>query len=181
MQTVIFKFKKFYRDEEGIATVWAMFWLIICFALSGLAIDTANAWKVKQILQSTADVSSVSSAMEFYFTNPDDDLEERVKSVANAFATANMNESRYGDVLPDESIYLGHWDGNTFSPDLSSGAISPNAVLVITEQLDDFSLGTFFLRFIGILSFDVRASSVAAYIRPGCDGAAILSMGNVMI
>lgn len=181
MQTVIFKFKKFYRNEDGIATVWAMFWLIICFALSGLAIDTANAWKIKQFLQSTADVSSVSAAMEFYFTDPDNDLEERVKSVANAFAEANMHVARYGDVLPDESIYLGYWNGNTFSPDLSNGTNFPNAVRVITEQVDEFSLGTYFLRFVGILNFDVRASSVAAYFQAGCDEAAILSMGNVMI
>lgn len=192
MQSVISKVKSFHRNEDGIATVWAIFWMIICFALSGLAIDTANAWKVKQILQSTADVSSLSAGMEFYFVDSDPDhplielvkespLEKRVKIVANMYAEDNMHVARYGDVLPDESIFLGYWNGNTFTPDIAGDAIFPNAVHVITEQVDNHSLGTYFLRFISIFDFDIRASATVAFSLASCEGAAILSKGNVMI
>jgi len=181
MLSITSKIKIFYCNEDGIATVWAMFWLIICFALGGLAIDTANAWKIKQILQSTADSSSVSAAMEFYFPNPERDLEKRVKLVANTYADANMNQNRYGDVLPDESIFLGHWDGNTFTPDKSNDMIFPNAVRVITEQVGEHSLGTYFLRFISIFGFEIRTGSTTAVGKPICEGAAIFSEGNIMI
>ena len=56
------KLKSFSKDENGIVTVWAIFWMIICFALSGLAIDVTNAWKAHAILQSTADSAALAGA-----------------------------------------------------------------------------------------------------------------------
>ena len=100
-------FRDFSKDEDGIATVWSMFWLIICFALSGLAIDATNAWRVQQILQSTADSAALAGSIELQ-TVDNDAIEALVEFQANRFAALNMGTGRYGDVLINQDITVGY-------------------------------------------------------------------------
>ena len=130
--------KRFIRNEDGIATAWAIGWLILCFSIAGLSIDATNAWKVKQILQSTADIAAHAGGLELG-TVGNSEIEAAVIVAANQYATSNMNVARYGDVLVDNDIQTGTWDRATsvFTP-LPAGSISPpNAVRATTRQEED--------------------------------------------
>lgn len=181
------KLKSFSKDEDGIATVWAMFWLIICFSLSGLAIDVTNAWKVHAILQSTADSAALAGAIELQGkgkTNSEIDAE--VTKWAVDIAERNMHLSRYGDVLTPEDVILGYWDGTSFTPmDSTNDTLDPaNAVRAITRQTGagtTSSVGTFFLRFVGFDEFQVATSAVAKIFGAKCDYDGLIAAGGVKL
>ena len=100
---IVNKFHHFIQNEDGIATVWSVFWLILCFSISGLAIDTTNAWKVHQILQSTADTAAHAGALELG-TVENDLIVGAVRDAANQYASLNMHPHRVRDVLDDSDI-----------------------------------------------------------------------------
>ncbi len=182
------KLDNFVEDENGIATVWSMFWLILCFSISGLAIDVTNAWKVHAILQSTADVSALAGAYELS-TADNEDIEVLVEAEANEYASFNMLPTRYGDVLSDQDIIVGWWDKNdrTFTalvepidPDDARGPV--NAVRTVTRQTGangTSAVGTFFLRFVGFDRFSVVTAATAKMFTAKCDYDGIMSDGFV--
>ncbi len=174
--------KRFIRNEDGIATAWAIGWLILCFAIAGLSIDATNAWKVKQILQSTADVSAHAGGLELG-TVGNSEIEAAVIVAANQYATENMNVARYGDVLVDNDIQTGTWNRDThvFAP-LPAGSISPpNAVRVTTRQdgVNSSRVGTFFLRFIGFDAFSVSTSATVERFLSQCERDGLMARGVV--
>ena len=85
--------RRFGSNEDGIATVWSIFWLILCLAISGLAIDVTNAYKVHQILQTTADVSAHAGALELG-GGGNSTVVAAVKQAANQYAALNMRPDR---------------------------------------------------------------------------------------
>lgn len=185
---IIEKLESFSKDEDGIATVWAIFWLIICFALSGLAIDVTNAWKVHAILQSTADSSALAGSYELQ--NPgktDEFIAGEVKFQANKYATLNMHETRYGDVLDDSDIQLGYWDedASIFSKmEVDDPRGQANAVYVITRQSGTngtSGVGTFFLRFAGFREFTVATESIANIFTSQCAYDGLIAEGKVIL
>ena len=195
-KTIVGKLNSFSKNEDGIATVWAMFWLIICFALSGLAIDVTNAWKVHAILQSTADSSALAGAYELQKRGEENDsIADQVNEFANRYATFNMHETRYGDVLDDPDIKLGYWDHatRTFTsigswvsgtpiPEASYTDGPANAVYVITKQTGEngtSAVGTFFLRFVGFNKFTVATESIANMFLSVCAYDGLFSAGEL--
>lgn len=158
----------FRDDESGIATAWALSWIVLCFAIAGLSIDVTNAWKVKQVLQSTADVAAHAGAVELG-QHDNDSIEAAVEAEANAYAFENMNPGLYGDALIENDIIVGFWDHDTktFTPMVSGDVDIPNAVRAITRQDGTAgasnSIGTFFLRFVWKQNF--KASSLATVQR----------------
>lgn len=187
------KLKSFSDDEDGIATVWAMFWLIICFALSGLAIDVTNAWKVHAILQSTADSSALAGAYELDISEEDKDyIAVQVNGFANTYATLNMHVERYGDVLDDADIQLGYWDNVAHKFTLIGGTdeVIPeadyfdgpaNAVRAITRQnsTQNTGVGTFFLRFVGFNEFTVATNAIANIFLSRCEYDGLMAAGAI--
>lgn len=174
--------KRFIRNEDGIATAWAIGWLILCFSIAGLSIDATNAWKVKQILQSTADVAAHAGGLELG-TVGNSEIEAAVIVAANQYATSNMNVARYGDVLVDNDIQTGTWDRATsvFTP-LPAGSISPpNAVRATTRQdgVNSSKVGTFFLRFIGFDAFTVSTSATVERFISKCEKDGLMARGTV--
>ena len=180
-------FRDFSKDEDGIATVWSMFWLIICFALSGLAIDATNAWRVQQILQSTADSAALAGSIELQ-TVDNDAIEALVEFQANRFAALNMGTGRYGDVLINQDITVGYWDdvAHTYTPYDSENVthVAPvNAVQTITRQNEtqNHAVGTFFLRFVGFDQFAISTKATAKIFTAKCDFDGILAQGSVKL
>lgn len=178
------KLQSFSKDEDGIATVWAMFWLILCFALSGLAIDATNAWKVQQFLQSTADASALAGSIEL-LTVDNSSIEATVEVEANRFATLNMNTARFGDVLFDQDVIVGYWNegARTFTP-MAVGDTAPvDAVRTITRQNDvqNHAVGTFFLRFIGFEKFTIATAATAKIFTAKCHFDGIIAQGTVKL
>lgn len=182
MYTFIVTVTNFIRNEDGIATAWAIGWLILCFSIAGLSIDATNAWKVKQILQSTADAAAHSGGLELG-TVGNSEIEAAVIVAANEYATKNMNVGRYGDVLVDTDIHVGFWDReNKVFIELKSGDVDiPNAVSVTTRQdgVNSSRVGTFFLRFVGFDAFTVAAESVVESFVSICEKDGLKAMGKV--
>ena len=162
MHSLIRNTKRFIRNEDGIATAWAIGWLILCFSIAGLSIDATNAWKVKQILQTTADMASHAGGLELG-TVGNDSIKAAVTISANQYASNNMRPARYGDVLVDSDILVGYWDGeNKIFTEMVPGDVDiPNAVNVTTRQdgVNSSKVGTFFLRFVGFDAFTVATTS----------------------
>lgn len=182
MHTFLQQTKRFVQNEDGIATAWAVGWLIICFAIAGLSIDATNAWKVKQILQTTADMASHAGGLELG-TVGNAEIEAKVIVSANQYASANMRPARYGDVLVDTDILVGFWDGEnkTFTEMLPSDVEIPNAVNVTTRQdgVNSSKVGTFFLRFVGFDAFTVSAISTVERFVSQCERDGLIARGNV--
>lgn len=182
MHKLIRNTKRFISNEDGIATAWAIGWLILCFSIAGLSIDATNAWKVKQILQSTADVAAHSGGLELGKVG-NSEIEAAVIVAANDYATENMNVGRYGDVLVDTDIHVGFWDReNKVFIELQPGDVDiPNAVNVTTRQdgVNSSKVGTFFLRFVGFDAFTVAASSTVESFVSKCEQDGLISRGKV--
>ena len=182
MHTLIQKTKSFIRNEDGIATAWAIGWLILCFSIAGLSIDATNAWKVKQILQSTADMASHAGGLELG-TVGNDGIEAAVSVSANEYAALNMKPGRYGDVLVDADIAVGYWDpaAHVFT-ELAVGNIEPaRSVRVVTRQdgVNSSKVGTFFLRFIGFDAFTVSTLSIVESFVSICEKDGLKARGTV--
>jgi len=172
---------RFSKNEDGIATVWSLFWLVLCLAISGIAVDTTNAWKTQQILQSTADVAAHAGALELG-TVGNDSIIEVVREASNHYASLNVNSGRYGDILVDDDIQVGYWDNDakTFT-EMDAGSIqTPNAVRATTRRdgVASASVGTFFLRFVGFNEFTISTSAVVQRFVPQCEGDGIFANGE---
>lgn len=174
-----------FRDEDdGIATAWALSWLILCFAIAGLSIDITNAWKVKSVLQSTADVAAHAGALELA-KHGNLSIETEVEAIANIYATKNMNPGLYGDVLIENDIRVGFWDEatRTFSEMIAGEADTPNAVRVVTRQDGTAGasnrVGTFFLRMVWKKAFTVSALATVERFVSICEKDGIFANGEV--
>jgi Flp pilus assembly protein TadG len=182
MHTFTQQTKRFIRNDDGIATAWAIGWLILCFSIAGLSIDATNAWKVKQILQSTADVAAHAGGLELG-TVGNASIKEAVTISANQYASNNMRPARYGDVLVDTDILVGYWDGeNKIFTEMVSGDVDiPNAVSVTTRQdgVNSSKVGTFFLRFIGFDAFTVATTSTVESFVSQCEQDGLIARGSV--
>lgn len=182
MQKIVTNATKFIRNEDGIATAWAIGWLILCFSIAGLSIDATNAWKVKQILQSTADMAAHSGGLELGAVG-NESIEAAVIVAANDYASKNMNTRRYGDVLVDTDIHVGFWDReNEAFIRLKSGDDDiANAVRVTTRQdgVNSSRVGTFFLRFVGFDAFTVAATATVERFVSICEKDGLISRGSV--
>ena len=191
---LINRLEDFSENEDGIATVWAMFWLILCFSISGLAIDVTNAWKVHEMLQSTADSAALAGAYELQAHDTEDLIEANVKDLAVTYAELNMNTLRFGDVLLPEDVQLGYWYSATQSGDWYSDVprFSPmsvgdlrgpaNTVYVTTRQSGTAAttaVGTFFLRFVGFDRFTVATQSVASIFISRCAYDGLFAAGQL--
>ena len=182
MHTFILQTKRFIQNEDGIATAWAIGWLILCFAIAGLSIDASNAWKVKQILQSTADTASHAGGLELG-TVSNANIEAAVITSANQYASLNMRPGRYGDVLVDSDIDVGYWDASTetFTEMVVGDLNPPRAVRVVTRQdgVNSSKVGTFFLRFVGFDAFTVATVSIVESFVSICEKDGLKAYGNV--
>lgn len=150
----------FARDEDGAGTVFGLFLFMVIVILGGAALDGSNAWRNATHLSATADAAAHAGAVAL----ANGGAIANIRVAAEAAATANMPETRYGAVVGDaiENIELMHFD--TATRILSAGG-TPNAVVVDLGQTrgNTNAVRTFFLRLMGVDSWDVTGRSIAVY------------------
>lgn len=167
----------FRKDERGFALALGLIWIVILLAFGGVAIDTANAWRMRAMLQVTADASVHAGVMQLpppgYPATPEDVT--AIKAEAVRLARLHMDPSIYGDVVTVDNIQIGRWDSdnNVFIEDTQY----PNAVRVkaIMSRATGNPVLTTLLKFVGLDSWDVGATSMIQRFLPRCTSDGIIS------
>jgi hypothetical protein len=150
----------FASDEDGAGTVFGLFLFMVIVILGGAALDGSNAWRNATHLSASADAAAHAGAVALANGGAIGD----VRTMAEAAATANMPEVTYGAVVGDaiENIQLMHFDTDTRI--LTAGGTA-NAVVVDLGQTrgNTNAVRTYFLRLMGVDSWDVTGRSIAVY------------------
>lgn len=195
------------KDTEGASTAWSIFWMICFLVLAGLVIDTANAYKYRQVLTATADSASLAAIMNYreveyyglydqqnatYYTedgNAPPTGYARARSVATSIGERMMNTTGNGQVISEQDVELGNWDGSDFTAwdGASTPAFLINAARATayrssrrTDPNDANPLDTLLLgAFGGLPWWDVAAVSVAETFVPYCYTDGLLARGKV--
>ena len=156
-------FSPFLSREDGALTAFGLFLALCMICVGGLAIDVANAIKVRTHLQVAAD-----SAAHAALVAREQTTEADAKTIALSVAHASLPPDAFGDTIREEDIKFGRWDEANQTFIVSPG--SDEAVLVSTQRLQDRNnaLGTYFLKFVGLWSMDVVSNSVFETYYPTC-------------
>jgi hypothetical protein len=151
---------RFAHDEDGAGTVFGLFLFMVIVILGGVALDSSNAWRNSTHLNASADTASHAGAVALANGGDIDD----VRAMAQVAATTNMPAQRYGFVVGNaiDNIQLMHFDTDT--RELSSTG-TMNAVVVDLGQTatNANAVRTYFLRLMGVNSWDVTGRSIAVY------------------
>ncbi|WP_161862829.1 pilus assembly protein TadG-related protein [Algicella marina] len=171
--------------EDGVATIWSIFWMIVFAAVGGLALDVSNGHRIRSQLQGAADSAALAAAMEFAVSS---DV-ARARSAGMDMVAVNM-QSRYNPVQP-EDIQLGIWDGEEFHAEnpadaSDDGDINAAQVLAARTAANNNQFRTYLLRFAGFDSLSAAARSVAMIsqqeaIGNDCTGLEVRSMGRIQL
>jgi hypothetical protein len=152
---------KLVNDESGTLTTLSLVVLAASLLISGLAIDVANAWRHREILQLSADVAADAGIISLARGDDPDD----VRAAALAATTWNTPLEHYGRVVrdPDTDITLLHYDEATRTLSQDGPA---NAVRVVVQRSDKTRnpVPTFLLGLVGVRTFDIAAGSVSALL-----------------
>ena len=154
--------QRFIRREDGALTAFGLFLVIAMIIIGGLGIDVANAVMTRTHLQVAAD-----SAAHAAIVAREHRTEDQAKAIAVNVAEASLPDFRYGDTILPSDIEFGTWDPLT---GFTAVAGSDQAVRVSTQRLAarNNGMGTFFLRFVGLWTMDIRTSSVFETYYPTC-------------
>ena len=157
------RYNEFRTREDGAMTALGLFMSLSIIVIGGLAIDVANAMMARTQLQVAADAAAHAALYKREFETADDS-----KAFALALAEVNMPSGKYGSVMEADDIVFGVWDAaaQVFTPDSSS----TTAVMIDSSRIAsrNNSVGTYFLKFVGLGSWDVRTQSVFETYRPWC-------------
>ena len=155
--------RKFVKQQDGALTAFGLFLALSSIVIGGLAIDVANAMMARTQIQAAADAAAHAA---LYIREFEDSA--TAKQAALDVANVNMPAARFGSLLTANDIQFGYWDrdANAFQID----ADSKDGVYVDISRLASKgnSVGTYFLRFAGIGSWDVRRGSVFETYIPSC-------------
>ena len=155
--------RAFAHDQRGAASVWAIFWTTMLLIMSGFVLDVANAYRIRALLQATADASALAAAREL--PNPG-----QARKAARDLAALNMPEEEHGDVMPNRMIALGAWDetsGRFIEGQQPYDAVQTTAARGAGAGRD---LPTFLIGLVGTDAWKIAASSTAR-ARSGGGGA----------
>ena len=144
-------------------TAFGLFLGLSSIVIGGLAIDVANAMMARTQLQAAADAAAHAA---LYVRELEDSA--TAKQAALDVAYVNMPAARFGNLLTANDIQFGYWDrdANAFQIDPDS----KDAVFVDISRVASKgnSVGTYFLRFAGFNSWDVRRGAVFETYIPTC-------------
>ena len=146
--------KNLCRDVRGAATVFMICMLPAVLALGGLAMDGANAWRTRAILQATADAASLAASIDL----PD---VTKAKQSALTYAAKNMPAASNGAVLNANDIITGKWDPDTrvFTP--NGTPVNAVQVTVRRSASNGNALPTSFLSVIGVNNWNVVTTAIS--------------------
>lgn len=169
-------------DQDGSGAIMSVLWLVMFITLLGVAVDVANAYRVRAQLQATADAAALAAVLRI--ENP-----ERARAAAKQLAELNMPASDNGDVMPVALIQLGRWQADTASF-VTTDPPPYNAVRVTAKRGDDggFPVPTILLGLMSADRWTVAASSTAiaraVSSGPGgdkCGGGLIMSESSLQM
>ncbi|SFI78939.1 Putative Tad-like Flp pilus-assembly [Albimonas pacifica] len=147
--------------------------------VSGFTLDVANAYRIRALLQATADASALAAVRAL----PDEDA---ARDAALALARINMPPDEHGEVIRGPMVEIGSWRGETGR--FVVGHPAADAVRVTAARGGDGGLPvpTFLVGLIGRDDWHVAASSTARARSSGsgqmtnlCPGALILSGDSI--
>ncbi len=170
-----FNIKKFLSEQNGSLTIWNTVSMVSLLTIGGFAVDTSNAWRVKTMLQNTAEASALAAAI--HIEDPD-----KAKSTAVSFARRNMPPQQHGDVVRLSDVELGVYESETgtFIPT----EVNPDSVRVTAgrDKSRSNEVSTYLLRIAGIRDWDVGRSAIAfprwgAATNGKCPGPKVLASG----
>ncbi len=155
--------RKFAKQEDGAITALGLFMTISSIVIGGLAIDVAHAMMVRTQLQVAGDVAAHAALYTREWETAD-----VAKQAALDVANVNLPSAKYGSLLTAQDIKFGYWD--PVDQDFQLDANSDDGVFVDISRLaaKNNSVGTYFLKFAGIGSWDVRTGSVFETYIPTC-------------
>jgi len=148
------KLSRLIKNTTGSASVFVVCLLPMVLALCGLAIDGANAWRMRAMLQVTADASALAASM---------DLPNAATALATAqnYAAKNMPTDANGNVLAVADITAGHWDTNARAYMPNQTPLNAVQVTVRRSAQNNNALPVSFLSLIGWNNWDVVTTAIA--------------------
>lgn len=151
------RLRRFLRDERGAGTVFMVMMLPVFLGLAGLAIDAADAYRARNILQGAADAASLAATLALPDTNA---------AAAAAVNYANLNLPNNGSVLAAADVESGNWNAATNV--FTIGGTPTNSVRVTTRMTaaNGNALPTTLLRIIGIDHWDITAQAISVADQP---------------
>lgn len=159
----ILKKTRFAKDEQGSATILALFLVLISATVGGLAIDFNKAMARRTHLQVTTDAVAHAAL----YTRERNSREEAINKALQV-AAVNLPSSKNGNALLHGDIEFGVWDAQTrsFTPDPGS----KTAVRVSAHRLIERNnaVSNILLRMIGFKSFELSRSAVYVTYQPTC-------------
>lgn len=150
----------FLNDDKGSGTAWWVLWMLGFMVFGGVAADSANAWRMRAQLQSTADAAAHAGVIDLPNSSA-------AVAAANAMAESNMEISVHGDVLLESEIEVGLWDDAT-KTFYSGGGVDAIRVTTRRDDTAGNTLRTSFLRLIGMDNWNVNAQAIAQRYFPKC-------------
>ena len=153
----------FAKDQDGTTTVFGIFLFVTVLVIAGLALDVANAYRIRTHLQVAGDAAGHAALVAREFNSP-----SVAKARALEIADVHLPSAKFGSVLRPEDIIFGYWDEE--DNDFDADPYAFNAVLVNTGRAQDRSnsVSTYLLKFAGIDGFNVRRQTVFETYRPTC-------------
>jgi hypothetical protein len=166
------------RDARGAATVWAVMWLIGLLLIAGLAVDSANAYRLRAQMQAAADAAALAAALEL----PD---AAAARARAREIARINMPPEAHGEVLAAADAEIGGQGSDGAFLVGGGGAEAVRVTLRRTRERGN-GLGTHLLSLAGLEAWSLTAQAVAGRRQGGaappggpCDNAMILSQDRI--
>ena len=167
-------FRGIIRDESGSATIWSLGMTVLFLLVGGLAIDVGNAFRVRHLLQTTADSAAHAGVQDVT-------TEAAAETLAVSFAEANMPSASFGTVLEPANILVGTWNANTriFTQTMAD----PDAVRVMTQQTEASGnpVATFFLKLANFQLWNIGTTATAQQFYRKCHHDGMLAGGVVQI
>ena len=156
-------FRNFAKQQDGALTAFGLFLGLSSIVVGGLAIDVANAMMARTQLQAAADAGAHAA---LYIREWEDSA--TAKQAALDVVNVNMPTARFGALLTADDIQFGYWDSD--AQEFQIDADSKDGVFVDISRIEakGNSVGTYFLRFAGFGSWDVRRGAVFETYIPTC-------------
>lgn len=148
-----------WREEDGAGTVYALFLVVVGVLAGGAAVDSANAWRVREILQSTAEAAALSAAIRA----SEPIALETPRGVAERIADDGLRTAKLGNAWHDGSFEIGRRDpeSGVFIPNQT-----PTDAVRVTLNRDRVHGNPEPLHFVGLFGYDpwnIQGQAVAQF------------------
>lgn len=155
----------FLRQTRGAATVLSLFWVLILLVLGALAIDAAQAWRVRAILQAAADASAHAAAVRLSEPKSGETPRQAAERVLN---TA-LGVTHLTGTLAAGDFQLGHWSS---SNGFTTTTLTPDAVRITLRrsQVNANPEPTYLLSLVNFRFWNIEASSIGRVTRSTAGG-----------